>query len=645
MTCQTLILKIVPISGDETGSVTEGGAPGDDNTGTLTAPGSTITLTPKEGTDSPGMSTGAYGVMRFNVSSGEWVYTLDDRAEALADQQTATETFIFSGGGATFEVTITITGANDAPVVESGNEIVQQAGRVGQEITAIDLSGLFTDVDTGDTFTLTVMVLSSDGNTRTALDTLGLEYDSGTKMITGTLLNSVAAGPYTIEVIATDGSGGESQPSTFDIVVAPDIAPVIGGAVDGTIAEDAADPVTGTLTITDAEGDPLPTVELTDGAGQYGTLTFVASAEGGVWTYTLDNANADVQALKGDTLTEEFTFTAEGATPITVTITISGVNDAPVVETEIVGQTGRVGQEIKAIDLSGLFTDVDAGDSFTLTVMVLSSDGNTRMALDTTLGLEYDSDTKMITGTLLNSVVAGTYTIEVIATDGGGRGAASQPSTFNIVVAPDNAPVIGGAMDGTIAEDAADPVTGTLTITDAEGDPLPTVELTDGAGQYGTLTFVASAEGGVWTYTLNNANADVQALKGDTLTEEFTFTAEGATPITVTITISGVNDVPVVETEIVGQSGRVGQEITAIDLSGLFTDVDAGDSFTLTVMVLSSDGNTRMALDTTLGLEYDSDTKMITGTLLNSVVAGTYTIEVIATDGGGRGADVPAFDI
>ena len=154
------------------------------------------------------------------------------------------------------------------------------------------------------------------------------------------------------------------------------------------------------------------------------------------------------------------------------------------------------------------------------------------LALDTTLGLEYDSDTKMITGTLLNSVVAGTYTIEVIATDGGGRGDDSQPSTFNIVVAPDNAPVIGGAVDGTIAEDAADPLTGTLTITDADvGDALPTVVLTDGAGQYGTLTFVASADGGVWTYTLDNTNADVQALKGDTLTDEFTFTAEGAAPL------------------------------------------------------------------------------------------------------------------
>ena len=59
------------LSGDETGSVTEGGAPGDDNTGTLTARGNTITLVSKETTDSPGTSTGTYGVMTFDASSGD----------------------------------------------------------------------------------------------------------------------------------------------------------------------------------------------------------------------------------------------------------------------------------------------------------------------------------------------------------------------------------------------------------------------------------------------------------------------------------------------------------------------------------------------------------------------------------------------
>ena len=314
-----------------------------------------------------------------------------------------------------------------------------------------------------------------------------------------------------------------------------------------------------------------------------------------------------------------------------MTITISGVNDVPVVASAIDDQTGRVGQDIDAIDLSGLFTDVDAGDSFTLTVMV--HDGSARVGLDT-LGLEYDSDTKMITGTLLNSVVAGTFTIEVIATDGGGSGDVSLPSTFDIVVAPDNPPVIGGSMAGSIDEDAAAPITGTLTITDADNDALPMVALPDGAGQYGMMTF--DVVSGVWTYTLDNTNADVQALgEGDELTEEFTFTADGAEDVTVTITISGVNDAPVVASAIDDQTGRVGQDIDAIDLSGLFTDVDEGDELTFEVTL--GDG----AALSTIGLTYNSDEDEITGTLTRT---GTYVIKIVATDKSGAMVEA-TFDL
>ena len=631
------------ISGDETGSVTEDGAPGDDNTGTLTAPSHTITLVSKEITDSPGTSTGTYGVMRFNASSGEWVYTLDDRAEALADQQTATETFIFRAGDPTFEVTITITGANDAPVVESGNEIGEQAGRVGQEIEAIDLSGLFTDVDTGDTFTLTVMVLSSDGNTRTALDTLGLEYDSDTKMITGTLLNSVAAGPYTIEVIATDDGGDESQPSTFDIVVAPDIAPVIGGDVDGTIAEDAADPLMGTLTITDAEGDPLPTVMLSDGAGQYGTLTFVASAEGGVWTYTLNNANAAVQALgKDDTLTDDFTFTAEGAAPITVTITISGVNDAPelVPGAEIEDQDGNVGQLIDPIsesDLRARFVDADTDNAaLVLTVMVLASDG-TRSGLDT-IGLGYNS-TDGITGT---PSAAGTYTIEVTASDG----EESIAFTFDIVVV--HPPVIGNDSPTEIGEDAGSPITGTLTITDQDSSgPFQPIALTDDSdgtddgivkGEYGTLTFDSNT--GAWSYMVDER---AQALNDDTPgTDRFVFTSEGATDFELVITVTGTNDDPaiamvddgsgtgtLVSASIGDQSGTEGED-TIIDLSGVFIDPDDVLNVVPTA-TLDSDGTAVVFDGTNNSFSYDPDTEMLT---INLADIGEYTISVEATDGG-----------
>ena len=192
------------ISGDDTGSVTDGGAPGDDNTGTLTAPGNTITLVSKETTDSPGTSTGTYGVMAFDGTI--WTYTLDDRAEVLADQQTKTERFTFSDEGGIFVVTITITGANDAPTVSG--EFFTRVGAAGGQFILTNLSDRFTDVDQGDELTFTVTL--DDG---AALSTIGLTYDSDEDEITGTLTRT---GTYVIKIVATDKIGATVE-ATFEL--------------------------------------------------------------------------------------------------------------------------------------------------------------------------------------------------------------------------------------------------------------------------------------------------------------------------------------------------------------------------------------------------------------------------------------------
>ena len=103
--------------------------------------------------------------MEFVMSTGVWTYTLDNtkaETEALNTTDVVEDIFIFTSGSAGFAVTITVNGANDEPVVDTA--IVEQGGTAGQS-TSIDLSGLFTDPD-GDTLTLTVMVLSSDGTIR-----------------------------------------------------------------------------------------------------------------------------------------------------------------------------------------------------------------------------------------------------------------------------------------------------------------------------------------------------------------------------------------------------------------------------------------------------------------------------------------------
>ena len=73
-------------------------------------------------------------------------------------------------------------------------------------------------------------------------------------------------------------------------------------------------------------------------ANHYGTYSVAAN---GVWTYTLDNSNAAVQALNASSapLTDSFTVFSQDGTAKVVTVTINGTNDAA----EITGtSTGTV---------------------------------------------------------------------------------------------------------------------------------------------------------------------------------------------------------------------------------------------------------------------------------------------------------------
>ncbi|MBU2872373.1 VCBS domain-containing protein, partial [Colwellia sp. E2M01] len=68
---------------------------------------------------------------------------------------------------------------------------------------------------------------------------------------------------------------------------------------------------------------------LASSTANYGTVVVDA---GGQWTYSLDNTNADVQALpEGETLTDTITFTSDDGTIETQTITITGADDVPTI--------------------------------------------------------------------------------------------------------------------------------------------------------------------------------------------------------------------------------------------------------------------------------------------------------------------------
>lgn len=149
-------------------------------------------------------------------------------------------------------------------------------------------------------------------------------------------------------------------------------------------------------------------------AGTYGTLTLAAN---GAWTYALDNADADANALaRGATGREVFSYTmrdAAGAvSSSTLTIDVTGANDAPVLVNAIADQTATEDAPFSFVLAPDAFADIDLGDSVTLSAKLV-----TGAALPG--WLTFDAVSRMFSGTPLDGDV-GEIEVRVTATDGSG---------------------------------------------------------------------------------------------------------------------------------------------------------------------------------------------------------------------------------
>lgn len=71
--------------------------------------------------------------------------------------------------------------------------------------------------------------------------------------------------------------------------------------------------------------------------GTYGNFNI---ASNGQWTYTLNNAASNVQSLKvGQSVTDTFTVNTAGGTSQSVTLSVTGSNDAPTALITLVNTT------------------------------------------------------------------------------------------------------------------------------------------------------------------------------------------------------------------------------------------------------------------------------------------------------------------
>ncbi|MGB0920752.1 MAG: VCBS domain-containing protein, partial [Alphaproteobacteria bacterium] len=290
---------------------------------------------------------GTYGTFRFDetLSAGtwSWSYKLDndaDHVQELGANDTRTDTLTVTSldGTASETITVTINGANDGPVavddVRTAINIIEDSGATFSYINLLDND---TDVD-GDT--LSVIGFDATSTEGAALSVFGgntIRYDP--TQVAG--LQALAAGEtmddsftYTI----SDGNGGEDTATVTLAVHGVNDAATFGGTNTGAVTEDGdadddentAQFVQGSILVADADHDQSALTPQTDAAGDGGYGVFSVAANGD-WTYTLDNAHADVQALGvNDSLTDTLAITSVDGTQHSITVTINGANDGPV---------------------------------------------------------------------------------------------------------------------------------------------------------------------------------------------------------------------------------------------------------------------------------------------------------------------------
>ncbi|KJV05962.1 hypothetical protein VZ94_14500, partial [Methylocucumis oryzae] len=333
-------------------------------------------------------------------------------------------------------------------------------------------------------------------------------------------------------------------------------------------------------------------------AGNYGELTLNAD---GSYDYALHNDNSTVnQLLVGETLTEEFTYTLTDddgdSTTAVLTIIINGVTDgAPTIDAD---DSNGAATGDNTVYEHGLTSVVDTTETTTGTISVSAAEGidyieiegtlvtlgdlnnlgTTPITITTSKGeltLTAYTSSGEIDGISTGGSIAYSYTLtsvqntpgasentDVIALSITDRAEESSNGNFTIQII-DDTPVANNDSNS-ITEDGSATTSGNVYVSGSAGDvtdeqgadtngtPITAISFgaTNGtlnsalAGNYGSLTL---SETGAYTYTIDNSNADVNALKtGDSLSEVYTYTltdADGdSTTATLTITINGATD-------------------------------------------------------------------------------------------------------
>ena len=560
---------------------------------------------------------GKYGYLVVDPVTGKYTYTLYNgengkpgKVQDLAEGQTEKEDFdvMLNGKETGSKITITIHGTNDAPVIDSYQNMTIQEGADGlgnlttsETLKAHDIDSLKgKDGSFGsgtETETLKYYFRDADGNETSTLQTkygtVTLTFDKdGNCTYTYTTGKGTTALPDHLPK-------GESLPDSFIIYVrdehGEEVEQEITVTINGTnhgpevvpgehvlnIVEDVTVSQEGNLNDIIKDDEGLNNLHFSINGkgtvveGEYGTLHIDPAT--GKYIYTLNNADPEVQGLDAkSSIKETFTITVTDkhgeTTTVDVTVNVKGTNDAPELT---LGKVLSVREgDADAVGDTAVGFDKDIADQGHLTYSFgKDADGKPITEITNEYGtFTIDPNTGAYTFTLDNTsetvlkMAAGRLyetSIKVTVTDTSGLS-----DTKELVVnieGTNTAPVITSGEHGVIIANPAplledggvSKVTGQVTAREYdEGDHVVAFkfvndkgELVDSlTGKYGTISI---DKDGNYTYTFNNGQAQHLGA-GEMAAEHFnvvavdTYGAQTTTPSDLQIQIQGTNDAPVI---------------------------------------------------------------------------------------------------
>jgi VCBS repeat-containing protein len=441
------------------------------------------------------------GTLTLN-SDGSFDYTPD------ADFNGADQFTYYANDGtdpstAPATVTITVDPVNDLPVANDDSYNTDED--IPLNASAPGVLGNDTDAD-GDALTAVLDTDVSNG-------TLTLNADGSFDYTPDADFNGADQFTY----YANDGTGNSASAATVTITVDPvNDLPVANDDAYNTNEDTPLNVGPGVLANdVDVDGDALTAVLDTDVSN--GTLTLNAD---GSFSYTPD---ADFNGA------DQFTYyandgTANSASPATVTITVTPVNDLPVAidDAYVTDQDTPL-----SISVPGVLTNDADADGDALTAVLNTDVSNGTLALNADGSFDYTP----------NAGFNGADQFTYYANDGTAN--SPSPATVTITVNPVNDPPVANDDAYNATEDVPLNVIAPGVLdndTDADGDALTAVLDTDVSN--GTLTLNGN---GSFSYTPDpNFNGS----------DQFTYYANdgivnSASPATVTISVDPVNDLPV----------------------------------------------------------------------------------------------------